>query len=187
MFSDRNEVNRHATELKPSHRARVAGFFRRARLRTGDERGAAVLEMAVTLPIFLMLVTGIATFGLAFANYLSLADAVYIAGQQLAVSRGQTTNPCQVAGTTIANALPAGMVDGNVTITLVLNGATFGPYSGTAASSCSSSSTTTGAAGDLVQGQNAEIIATYPCNLSVYGKNYAPTCNLTSQVTELVQ
>lgn len=187
MFSDTNEVSRHAAVFKPSPKAGVAGFFQRARLRTGDERGAAVLEMAVTLPIFLLLVTGIATFGLAFANYLSLTDAVYIAGQQLAVSRSQTTNPCSLVGTTMQNALPPGMVYSSVTITLVLNGVQYGPYSGTASSTCASSSNTTGSAGNLVQGQNAEIIASYPCNLSVYGHNYAPTCNLTSQVTELVQ
>src|SRR5580698_6457172 len=104
MFSDTSKVsskdNQDAAVFKHRHKDRVAGFFRRARLRTRDERGAAVIEMAVTLPIFLLLVTGIATFGLAFANYLSLTDAVYIAGQQLAVSRAQTSNPCSLAGST---------------------------------------------------------------------------------------
>jgi Flp pilus assembly protein TadG len=187
MFSDTNEVSQDGAVVKASHRARVAGFVQRARLRTGDERGQALLEMAIMLPILLLLVTGIATFGLAYSNYLSLTDAVYIAGQQLAVSRAQTTNPCSLVGTTIQAALPAGMVPGNVTITLILNGVQYGAYAGTAASTCSSSSNTTGAAGNLVQGQNAEIIASYPCNLSVYGHNIAPTCNIGTQITELVQ
>jgi hypothetical protein len=187
MFSDRNEVSQHAAVWKPSHRARVAGFFQRARLRMGDERGQAVVEMALTVPIFLLIVTGIATFGLTFANYLSLTDAVYIAGQQLAVSRAQTTNPCSLVGTTIQAALPLGMVPGNVTISLVLNGNPYGAFSGTAASTCSSSSNTTGAAGNLVQGQKAQVIASYPCNLRIYGYNIAPTCNISTQVTELVQ
>jgi TadE-like protein len=187
MFSDRNEVSQHAAVLKPSRRARVAGFFQRARLRTKDERGQAVVEMALTVPIFLLLVTGIATFGLVFSNYLSLTDAVYIAGQQLAISRAQTTNPCSLVGSTISAALPLGMVPGNVTITLVLNGVQYGAYAGTTASTCSSSSNTTGAAGNLVQGQNAQILASYPCNLRIYGYNIAPTCNISTQVTELVQ
>ncbi len=139
------------------------------------------------LPIFLLIVTGIATFGLTYANYLSLTDAVYIAGQQLAVSRSQTTNPCSLVGNSIQAALPLGMVAGNVTITVVLNGVSAGTFVGTAASTCSSSSNTTGAAGNLVQGHNAQIIASYPCNLRIYGYNIAPTCNFSTQVTELVQ
>jgi hypothetical protein len=187
MFSNRNEVNQNAAGFKPIHRARVAGFVQRARLRTGDERGQAVLEMAIMLPILLLIVTGIATFGLTYSNYLSLTDAVYIAGQQLAVSRSQTTNPCSLVGNSIQAALPAGMVPGNVTITLVLNGVQYGSYAGTAASTCSSASNTTGAAGNLVQGHNAQVIASYPCNLRIYGYNIAPTCNISTQVTELVQ
>jgi hypothetical protein len=63
----------------------------------------------------------------------------------------------------------------------VLNGVS---YSGT---TCSSSSNTTGAAANLVQGANATVIVSYPCVLKVYGANYAPTCNLHTQMTEYVQ
>ena len=174
-------------KLKYSRMTKMIRAFGRGRLRTGDERGAAVLEMALTLPILLILVTGIGTFGIAFANYLSLANAVSIGALQLAVSRANTTNPCSLAAGTVQNALPNGMVSGSLTFTLVLNGVTYGPYTGVSGSTCSSASNTTGAAGNLVQGKNAQLIVTYPCNLSVYGHNYAPTCNLSSQVTELVQ
>ena len=36
-------------------------------------------------------------------------------------------------------------------------------------------------------GAPAQVTATYPCNLSVYGISYAPGCTLTAQITEVVQ
>lgn len=181
------DIHHDAVVFNPKQETRVAGLLRRVRVRTGSETGQAIVEMALAVPILLLLVTGIATFGITFANYLSLADAVGIGGRQLAISRANTTNPCSLVASTVQAALPNGMVAGNLTFTYVLNGSTFGPYTGVAASTCSSSSNTTGAAGDLVEGKNAQVIVTYPCSLSVYGHNIAPTCNLTSQVTELVQ
>ncbi len=174
-------------DLPHLHKAKAARLFERARFCTSNERGSALLELAVTLPVLLLIVTGIATFGIAFGNYLSLADAVGVAGRQLAISRANTTNPCSLAASSVQNALPSGMVAGNLTFSYVLNGVSYGPYTGVSGSTCSSSSTSTGAAGNLVQGQNAQIVVTYPCSLTVYGHNYAPSCTLTSQVTELVQ
>ncbi len=178
---------RQSAVCKRGYQAMAARFFGRARLLTGDQRGQSMVELAITLPILLVLVTGIATFGIAFANYLSLQNAVSIGALELAVSRGNTTNPCSLAASTVQSALPNGMVAASLTFTLVLNGVTFGPYTGVSNATCSSSSNTTGSAGDLQQGKNAQLIVSYPCNLSVYGKNYAPSCTLSSQVTELVQ
>jgi len=124
--------------------------------------------------------TGIFTFGIAFNNYLTLTDAVNVGGRALAISRGQTTDPCATAATAVSNAA-ALLSPSNISYSVVLNGAA---YSG---SSCSSGSTSTGAAGNLVQGTTAQVTATYPCNLSVYGINYAPSCTLTARVAELVQ
>jgi hypothetical protein len=72
---------------------------------------------------------------------------------------------------------------GSLTFLLTLNGNTY------AGASCSNpgNSTTQGAAGNLVQGTGAKVTATYPCNLSVYGVNYAPSCTMTAQTTELIQ
>jgi len=132
------------------------------------------------LPILLLIVTGIYTFGIALNNYLQLTDAVGISARLLAISRGQTTDPCSITTAAFYKAAPY-LKTASLSFTFVLNGTT---YTGT---SCSSSSTTTGAAGNLVQGQPAQVTVTYPCNLAVYGKNYAPSCTLTAQTTELEQ
>jgi len=173
----------HKGETGQVDTTRKQGWLRRwreARSGTAADEGGALVEMAVTLPVLLLIVTGIFTFGLALNNYLELTDAVGISARLLAISRGQTTDPCSTTTAAFYKAAPY-LKAANLSFTFVLNGTT---YTGT---SCSSGSTTTGAAGNLVQGQPAQITVTYPCNLAVYGKNYAPSCTLTAQTTELVQ
>ena len=149
----------------------------RTRLRSGSE-GGALVEFALVLPMILTLTTGILIFGIALANYLNLTEGVSAGGRALAISRGQTLDPCNTSVTAIYAAAP-NLTQSKYTFSFVLNGTT---YTGT---SCSSTSTTTGAAGNLVQGGTAKVTATYPCNLTIYGKSYA--CTLTAQITELVQ
>jgi len=139
-----------------------------------NERGQSLLEFALVLPILILLVLGIITFGVAINNYLALTDAVNTAARQIAISRSQTTDPCNTAATTIYAAAP-NLTQASFTFSFVLNGTA---YSGT---SC-----TSGAA-NLVQGADAKVTATYPCNLTFFGHNYAPGCTLTAQTTELVQ
>lgn len=143
------------------------------------EDGQAAVEMALTLPILLLVVTGILAFGLTMNNYLALTDGVSIGGRQLAISRGNTTDPCATAVSAITAAAP-NLTLSKLSFTFVLNGTT---YTGT---SCSSSSTTTGAAGNLLQGSDAVITVTYPCSLPIYSLGNK-TCTMASQVTELVQ
>lgn len=144
------------------------------------ENGQALLEFALCLPLLLLVLTGICTFGVFLNHYLVLTNAATIGAQQLAVSRGQTTDPCQLTSSAVLAASPL-LTAANLSYIFVLNGVT---YTGT---SCSSSSTTTGAAGNLVQGAAASVTVSYPCSLAVYGKNYLPNCLLHAQTTELVQ
>jgi Flp pilus assembly protein TadG len=139
-----------------------------------------MVEMALVLPILLLVVTGILTFGLAFNNYLLLTEATSVGARTLAISRGETTNPCATAAAAVSAAAPL-LVPANLTFTFVLNGTT---YKG---ASCNSGSTTTGAAGNLKQGAYASLTVSYPCSLAVYGADYAPNCSLQSQISELVQ
>ena len=113
-------------------------------------------------------------------NYLQLTDGVNIGARQLAISRGQTTDPCSTASAAVISAASL-LKSSNLTFKLTLNGTS---YTGT---TCSSSSTTTGAAGNLVQGTTATLLVTYPCSLKVYGSTLVSTCMLTSQTSEMVQ
>jgi Flp pilus assembly protein TadG len=153
---------------------------KRARVRARDDEGQTLIEFAFVMPLLLTLVFGVIVFGIALNNYLVLTNATSISAQLLSISRGQTTDPCNTAVQAFYPAAP-NLTQSSLTFSLVLNGSS---YSGT---SCSSSSTTTGAAGNLVAGQTAQLTVTYPCNLKFFGFKPASGCTLTAQVSEVVQ
>jgi Flp pilus assembly protein TadG len=128
----------------------------------------------------LLIVTGIFVFGVALSHYLMLVNALDIGARQLAISRQQTTDPCAQFVATFEAAAPS-LTPASLTFAYTLNGTA---YSGT---SCSSGSTTTGAAGNLVQGTSAQVTVTYPCSLAVYGINLVPSCTEVGITTELIQ
>lgn len=146
----------------------------------GDDDGQSMIEFAVCLPPLFLLMTGIFAFGIATGNYVMLTNATAAAAEQLGVARGNTLDPCALAVTAVEASAPS-LTHASLTFTTVLNGVS---YSGT---SCSSTSTTTGAPGNLVQGKTAQITVTYPCNLTVYKANNFPSCTLTARSAELVQ
>lgn len=148
------------------------------------ESGSSLVEFALVLPLFMLLITGMITFGISLNQYLELTNAVAGGAQYLSTLRANTTDPCSDVSNAIDKAAP--FLDPNhLTIKYVLNGVTYGPYTGS--NSCSSATTTSGAAGNLVQGQPAQIVASYPCTLAVFGANLVPGCTLRTQVTEIVQ
>jgi Flp pilus assembly protein TadG len=57
-----------------------------------DERGQAMTEFALVLPILALLLFGVIQFGIAFNNYLTLTDAVRAGARKGAVARHLTTN-----------------------------------------------------------------------------------------------
>jgi Flp pilus assembly protein TadG len=152
----------------------------RARVRTRNEEGQALVEFALCLPLLMLILTGMMTFGIALNNYLELTNGVSIGARLVAISRGQTTDPCDTAAKALYRAAPF-LKPANLTVKLVLNGTSY------TTATCPSSSTTTGSAGNLVQGADAQLTVTYPCSLKVYGFNYAPSCTMTARTTEVIQ
>jgi Flp pilus assembly protein TadG len=148
--------------------------FARTFIQRSDETGSSLVELALCLPILLTLVTGITSFGLAFNNYIMLTNAVQVGARQIAISRGQLPDPCSTVSTTISNASPL-LKSTSLSYTFTLNGTS---YPG---------KTCTAGAAQLLQGTAAQVQASYPCSLSIYGRNLVPGCTLTAQTTELVQ
>jgi len=143
-----------------------------------------MVELALCLPILLILTTGIFSLGIFFNQYMQLADAVSVGAKLLAVQRGNTVDPCSLVSTAIANAAPS-LNAANITYSIALKGSSgTSTYTGT---TCSSVSNTTGAAANLVQGNPIQVTATYPCSLAIYGSNLVPNCVITAQLTELEQ
>lgn len=175
---------------QPSDPAEIRGTERSlaARLRaffgSGSE-GGALVEFAVTLPVVLLLITGIFTFSVALYQKLTLAEAVSTGGRFLAVARGDN-DPCQETAAQIYNAVQPGLNTSNLTITLTLDGAgvtgTQYTISGGSTGAACAGTTAMGTQG----GGTATVYAQYTCSLAVYGYTF-PGCSLGTQITEVIQ
>jgi Flp pilus assembly protein TadG len=76
------------------------GFGRAGRRRARGERGAALVELAIIMPIFVILVFGILEFGITYNNYISLRQGTREAARQAAVGNFGSTTTCSLTGLT---------------------------------------------------------------------------------------
>jgi Flp pilus assembly protein TadG len=143
------------------------------RLSAVNKRGQALIEFTLVMPILLLTMTGMLSFGFALHNYLVLTNGVTTGAQLLAISRGQTTDPCATATAAVKSAA-LGLTAANLSFTFVINGTTY------TTTSC------TAAAANMVQGAPVAVAATYPCTLAVVGMNFS-ACTLQMQTVELIQ
>jgi Flp pilus assembly protein TadG len=140
---------------------------------TKDARGSAIVETAVALPVILLLMTGIFSFSIALHQKLTLAEAVSNGGRVLAAERGDT-DPCKTTTNAIYAAAPT-LSQSNMTISYTINGVAVG-----------SGVTTCAGNTNMIAGDPAQITATYPISISVYGKSFG-SFPLTTQITEVIQ
>lgn len=157
----------------PNVRAARSSFRRICRALRQETEGGALVETGVAMPVILLLMTGIFSFSVALHQKLALAEAVSAGGRVLAVEKGDT-DPCDTTAKAIYAAAPT-LSKSNLTISFVLNGQPVG-----------SGVTTCAGTTNMVSGNPAQIIATYPTSISVFGKNLG-TFNLGTQITEVVQ
>jgi Flp pilus assembly protein TadG len=149
-----------------------------------DSEGGALVEMAVTLPLIMLIMTGIFSFSMALYQKLALAETVAAAGRQLAVDRGDH-DPCATITAAIDSGAPGlSQATLNKGIVITIGGNTETP------GSCPGPGTS-GPNTDLAAGAGAQIQVTYPTTLSVVniwggGSNFG-TVSLISQVTEVIQ
>jgi Flp pilus assembly protein TadG len=165
----------------PGARVKAGSSGKGHRRLARHERGQAMVEFAMTLPVMFTLLMAIFVLGLAFNNYLTLTNATIAGAQQLSISRGQSTDPCATTSQTVQAAAPN--LTTGITYSIAFgtgNPVSYGaPFTG---ASCTS------AASKLVSGNTARVTVTYPCSLLIYGTNYAPSgCTLSAQTAELIQ
>lgn len=144
-----------------------------------EESGQALVEMAICLPVLLLIVMGLCMFGIAMNNYIALTAATSSGTRALSVNRGGTSDPCQLVSSTVPASAPL-LKSASLTYSLALtpSGGTTATYTGT---------TCTGAVSNLLSGATAKVTVTYPCNLAVLKQNFAVGCTLTAVDSELVQ
>jgi Flp pilus assembly protein TadG len=97
----------------------------RSKIRSGHSlrRGQSAIEFTLVVPVLLMIMTGLVSFGFALHNFLVLTNGVNNGAQLLAISRGQTTDPCATAYSAVRNAAPG--LSSGLSLTFVINGPTY--------------------------------------------------------------
>lgn len=66
-----------------------------------DERGAALVELAIVLPVFLVLVFGMIDFGIAFSDYQNVRSGTREAARLGVVNDVNNAPSCKINGSTV--------------------------------------------------------------------------------------
>jgi Flp pilus assembly protein TadG len=164
----------------PAARARPRGGLRRA----FGQRGQALVEFAIVLPVLMLIILGIVKGGILYNNYLQLTDAVRSGARQLAIERGQT-GPCGDAANEVITAA-SGLSSSNVAITMTENPEATGDPAGASYTTTGAPSGTGSCPFTLVSGSATTLTATYPCDFNILGIQLA-TCTLSASATERVE
>ncbi len=138
-----------------------------------DRSGTAAVEFALVAPILFLLMMGIAKSGIVFNNYIMLTEAASAGTRQLALSRGAAT-PNTTTVSMIRRAA-AGLRSESLTIIMTVNGTTCG-------SDLPCATALTGAANT-----SAVVTLSYPCDLTIFGVNFAPGCRLSSTRAQRIE
>jgi Flp pilus assembly protein TadG len=162
--------SRNAVSSGPSVPSKTLIRRIRVLLRGGDE-GSTLVEFALILPAFMMLITALCTFAIAFSNELTLTSAVGSGAQYLQLIRTTTTNPCADTLTAIESAAPS-LTPASISLTFSFNGTNV------------TGNTCSGDQSYLIQGQPITVSATYPCTLQIYAVRFTSACQLSAKVTE---
>ena len=158
-------------------------------LRAIDDTGGAMVEFAMILPLLMLMVTGIFSFGIACNNYLELTEATSSGALEFSQLRSNTTDLCADTAKAVYLGAPY-LTQTNMKFSYAIissGGTTTWSNNYTGGSVTCPAASTSPPTSDLVQGATASLTVTYPCNLSVYGWNYAPSCLLKAQTSELIQ
>ena len=112
-----------------------------------SEEGTSLVELAISLPIMLMLLTGTASFSLAFYFLQQLGNATTSGVQLVAADQGLVSDPCETAAAAVESALP-NWVSTKLTFTLAWTDSSGGTHSKGPTAESSSTAFTCATAGD---------------------------------------
>jgi Flp pilus assembly protein TadG len=109
-------------------------------LRVRCEEGGSLVEFAIVVPLLMTVLTGSASFALAFFSLQQLGNAAGGAVEAIAATQGVAPDPCALAVTSVTSALGIGTTSAlpnwtasKITYTLTITDSSGGthPYSGT--------------------------------------------------------
>ncbi|MGD0913255.1 MAG: TadE/TadG family type IV pilus assembly protein [Terracidiphilus sp.] len=186
----------HRTSNGDAMLARTLTFWQKLRAFVGvKEEGSQLVEMAVVAPLLLIILTGMASFGIALYSQQQLGLAASQAVQAVSLDTSQITDPCATIETAVSESLPqwsAANISYNLTI-----------YTGNTTTPSVTTGTLKGAAftcksdnADLTQFQPIVLTVSYPytwfpiMGWAKYGTGASPstpTGSLTTTQAAMVQ
>jgi Flp pilus assembly protein TadG len=140
-----------------------------------DVGGAAAVEFGLLAPLLFLLLMGIIQFSITFNNYIELTEAVRTGGRNFAISRASASATPYSSTVSAISGSAANLTAASITVTTSVNG-----------TGCATDSACVTALSNAA-GETASVTATYPCNLTVMGFNFLPSCTLSSQTSDLVE
>lgn len=169
-----------------------------ARLRAlvgGRNEGSALVEMAVVVPLMMLMITGMCSMGLSLNSYLALSHAADVGARYIAISQGNfsngASNPCALGASQIQTAAPtlaASKISYSIALTPTASGTTttFTSSNGTGSFGSGSSCGTSGTGDMGAGGGTVNVTLTYPVQLLIFG--WSPTTvTLQASTTEIIQ
>jgi Flp pilus assembly protein TadG len=172
---------------------KIAKLRKRAGRCCGGEQGSTLVEMAFVLPILLIVLTGICSFGIILNQYMVLTNAVNGGARAFALSRTGSTSmapsadPCEYAVSTVTSA--GGVLKpSNISFTFLYTPSGSGnPNTGGSATTYTATGTSTSVCANqaMYTGDVVQVQATYPVVPVMFGWGQK-TLTLTASSTELV-
>jgi Flp pilus assembly protein TadG len=167
---------------------------RSQRQRRDGERGAALVEFALVVPIMMILVFAMASFGFLLNQDLALTEATNIGGKQFSITPSYSTDPCASVSSAVLAASPY-LNSSNTGFSFTFNGGAPLTFAAGTSPTCASeaavlAAVTTGTVYPLT------LKVTYSCAGVIsfsFGSLYkfnplpASSCSLSSQITEILQ
>jgi Flp pilus assembly protein TadG len=157
------------------------------------DEGSQLVEMAVVAPLLLIILTGMASFGLALYSQQQLGLAAAQAVQSVSIDTSQITDPCATIESDVSESLGSSWTASKLTYTLVIYtgnsktpSVTAGPLAGTAFT-CSTDNA------DITQFQPIVLTVSYPYSWfpiftwSNYGSTFKPSGNLSTTQAAMIQ
>lgn len=163
------------------------------------EEGSQLVEMAVVAPILLVILTGMASFGMALYAQQQLGLATAGAVQAVATGASYITNPCSTIESNEVAGLPgwtAANFTYTMTITMVASGTTttqVDTWTGTAYPADCTTTDLTDLTGTTAQFEPLILKVSYPYSWfpiftwAKYGSTFKPSGNLTSTQAAMIQ
>jgi Flp pilus assembly protein TadG len=172
------------TDTGLRQRANSLAYRLRRFPRLGGEEGNALVELAIALPIMMMILTGTASFSLALFYLQQLGNATATAAQVLGSEQALVSDPCANVVTTVTTALPnwtASKISYSVSITD--SSGTAHPFPSTGMTTGSSFSCKSGAA-DMAQNEPVTVTVSYAFTWLPVLK-FSPSSSLTATETSI--